>query len=82
MIRTTQSGHFAFIFLQRRDHLLIKETYKPYTLVGPTVTRPVQDPLAVVLLDNLLYIHASLLAMHDIKRLLNHTHSNNHTPNQ
>ena len=27
-----------------------------YTLVGPTVTRPVQDPLAVFLLDNRLYI--------------------------
>ena len=24
----------------------IKRTCKPYTLVGPTVTRPVQDPLA------------------------------------
>ena len=31
--------------------------YKPYTLVGPTVTRPVQDPLAVLNLDNrLLYM--------------------------
>ena len=31
-------------------------SYKPYTLVGPTVTRPVQDPLAVLSLDNwLLY---------------------------
>ena len=28
----------------------------PYTLVGPTVKRPVQDPLAVLLLDNRLYI--------------------------
>ena len=29
--------------------VLCKYTYKPkpYTLVGPTVTRPVQDPLAV-----------------------------------
>ena len=26
------------------------------TLVGPTVTRSVQDPLAVLLLDNQLYI--------------------------
>ena len=25
---------------------------KPYTLVGPTVTRPVQDPLAVLSLQN------------------------------
>ena len=35
---------------------LTNDPYKPYTLVGPTVTRPVQDPLAVVLLDNRLYI--------------------------
>ena len=33
-----------------------EQTYKPYTLVGPTVTRPVQDPLAVTCLKNLLYI--------------------------
>ena len=32
--------------------------YKPYTLVGPTVTRPVQDPLAVLLLDNRLNLYA------------------------
>ena len=30
-------------------------TYKPYTLVGPTVTSPVQDSLAVALLDIQLY---------------------------
>ena len=29
---------------------------EPYTLVGPNVTRPVQDPLAVLLLDNRLYM--------------------------
>ena len=33
-----------------------KETYKPYTLVGPTVTRPLLDPLAVLLLHNQLYM--------------------------
>ena len=27
----------------------IKQTYKPCTLVGPTVTRQVQDPLAVII---------------------------------
>ena len=32
------------------------ETYKPFTSVGPTFTRPVQDPLAVLLLDNRLYL--------------------------
>ena len=40
-----------------RQSPLIKPTYKPYTLVGPTITGLVQDPLAVLLLDNLLYIH-------------------------
>ena len=30
-----------------RDHYWIKQTCKPYTLAGPTVTRPVVDPLAV-----------------------------------
>ena len=28
------------------------ETYKLFTVVGPTVTRPVQDPLAVTCLEN------------------------------
>ena len=31
---------------------LVHNTYKPYTLVGPTVTRPVQDPLAVLCFKN------------------------------
>ena len=31
---------------------ILKQTYKPYTLVGPTVTERVQDPLAVVNLYN------------------------------
>ena len=44
------TNHF-FIFT------IEKETYQPYALVGPTVTRPVQDPLAVLLLDNQLYIY-------------------------
>ena len=35
---------------------LIIKTYKPYTLVGPAGTRLVQDPLAVKLLGNRLYI--------------------------
>ena len=36
----------SFAFL-----LLTENSYKPYTLVGPTVTRPVKDPLAVKPLD-------------------------------
>ena len=35
--------------------LVNKTKYKLHTLVGPTVTRQVQDPLAVLLLDNRLY---------------------------
>ena len=31
-------------------------TYKPYTLVWPTVTRQIQDPLAMLLLNNQLYM--------------------------
>ena len=34
-----------------------------FSLVGPTVTGPVEDPLAVLLLDNRLYIY---LLYHDI----------------
>ena len=30
--------------------------------VGPTITRPVQDPLVVLLLDNRLYIYCSEIA--------------------
>ena len=37
----------------------MKQTYKPYTLVGPIVTGPVQDPLAVTRLENRLFIHLS-----------------------
>ena len=35
---------------------LVHNTYKPYTLVGPTVTRPVQDPLALLRLENKLFM--------------------------
>ena len=38
-----------------------KETHSPYTLVGPTVTRPEQDSLTVLILDNQLYINCPLL---------------------
>ena len=41
----------------------IKQTYKPYTLMGPTVTRPVQDPLAVLRLENLLYMYITFTQM-------------------
>ena len=40
------------------NHLytILKETYQPYTLVGPTVKGLVQKPLAVLFLDIRLYI--------------------------
>ena len=41
------------LFIQFTD---LKPTYKPYTKVGPAVTRPVQDPLAETCLENQLYI--------------------------
>ena len=34
-----------------------KQTYKPYILVGPTVTRRVQDPLAVLHLEKWLCMY-------------------------
>ena len=42
----------SVLFLSTEGSLVNKETYQPYTLVRPTVTRPVQDPLAVLLFDN------------------------------
>ena len=43
--------------LTSREPFSEKQTCKPYTLVGPTVTRPVQDPLAVTGLKNRLCMH-------------------------
>ena len=37
----------------------IKQTYMSYTLAGPTVTGPVQDPLAVTRLNNRPFIFNS-----------------------
>ena len=42
----------------------LKQTYKPYTLVGPAVTRPVQDPLAVLCLKNRLKIKDYIFLYH------------------
>ena len=42
------------------EESLKKIDLQAYTLVGPTVTRPVQDPIAVVLLENQLYIQWGL----------------------
>ena len=47
---------FSNVTDQTNDLLIssikINQTYKSNTLVGPTVTRPVQDPLAVEHLNN------------------------------
>ena len=43
------------IQLDRKYH-----TYKPYSLVGPTVTGQVQDLLAVLSLDNRLFMNGPL----------------------
>ena len=38
-------------------------TYNPYTLARPTVTRPVPDPLAVLSLNNRLFIKWSIIVI-------------------
>ena len=48
----------------------IKQTYKLYTLAEPTVTRPVQDPLAVTRLENQLYIARLLLGFFALSQLV------------
>ena len=41
----------------RRGNILVDHwAYKPYTLVGPPALQLVLDPLAVIFLDNRLYI--------------------------
>ena len=45
-----------FYVLTMEWPLVKKQTYKPFTLVGPPVTKPVQDPLAVKHLNNWLII--------------------------
>ena len=41
-----------------------------YTLVGPSVTRPVQDPLDVLLLDNRLFMSPCFLIILSKKEFL------------
>ena len=45
-----------FIWCEKWNSLVNKRDLLAYTLVGPTVTRPVLNPLAVLLLDNRLFI--------------------------
>ena len=45
-------------------------SFMPYTLVGPTVTRLVQDPLAVLGLNNRLYMNwIELKFFYEIKKV-------------
>ena len=43
-------------FNYQEGSLVDHQAYKPYTLVGPPALRLVLDPLAVIFLDNHLYI--------------------------
>ena len=56
----TACCHFSIRLFQsdkiKEGSIGIKKTYKPFTLMGLTVTRPVSDPLAVLNLDNQLCI--------------------------
>ena len=45
-----------FFISTSESSLVNKRDLQALTLVGPTVTRPVQDPLAVLILDYWLYI--------------------------
>ena len=53
----------CYLFLLQ-GNILVNKTDLPYTstntLAGPTVTRPVQEPLAVTHLENRLYMSAQL----------------------
>ena len=45
------------VFIHYQEGSLVDhQAYKPYTLVGPQALRLVLDPIAVILLDNRLYI--------------------------
>ena len=49
----------------------MKQTFKPYTLVGPTVTRPEQDPPAVVnFFINLVNVVKKILKFQDLNACL------------
>ena len=46
------------VFIHYQEGSLVDhQAYKPYTLVGPPALRLVLDPLAVIFLDNHLYIY-------------------------
>ena len=50
--RVTEYYKLEALFSYLMQLVKTKQTYKPYTLVRPSVTRPVQDPLAVLRLEN------------------------------
>ena len=52
----TSSTKFLFYFNFKGTFQRMKQTFKPYTLVGPSFTRWAQEPLAVLCLKNRLYM--------------------------
>ena len=51
---------FSEVFFHYQEgNLVDPRAYKPYTLVGPPALRLVLDPLAVIFLDNHLYMPTS-----------------------
>ena len=48
-------------FHYQEGSLVDHQAYKPYTLVGPPALQMVLDPIAVIFLDNRLYIYDKLL---------------------
>ena len=66
----TKLSNHLFIFSKSKQIFSLQmmrldqkyQTYKPYTLFGPTVRRLVQVPLAVLCLDYQLFMNDSLAA--------------------
>ena len=51
-----QSPIFLLLTKNLFQSIIAKMVYKPYTIVGPPVIRPIPDPLVVLSLNNQLYI--------------------------
>ena len=56
LLKTKQIFSCQWMIAQMVERLLCTRDLQTLTLAGPTVTRPVPDPLAVLSLDNRLYI--------------------------
>ena len=56
-VKYNGTRHSIYVFfLYQKGSFVDHQAYKPYTLVGPPALRLVLDPLAVIFLDNRLYI--------------------------